>query len=409
MRDISYIYLLKHRKLSVMKKKINTRRVPVYRDAAFDLRDADTTVAAFDADSENPLEIKDFIYSRYRNPTVMAVEERLAALEGAAWAFLTQSGMAAIDTALSVFQEAGRERPWLFFSEIYGGTNTFIDEVLVRRRGITVHRFSGAKDHYDLEALQRMLEELHPALLYFEAVSNPMLTVADGQQVIRMAKEAGAAVIIDNTFATPYLWKPLADGADLVVHSATKYLSGHGNMLAGVVCGRDRALAGEVNVYRKLTGHLLPPDEAARLGDQMLTFSLRMERHCHNALQVARLLAQHPAVEKVYFPGLEEHPTHAEALRLFGGRGYGGMVTFDMAGGDDEEKRSNRDRFIRSVAEEITLMPTLGNTETTLLPIEAVWGDQYPGAGMIRMSVGIEETEELKEVIRRGLEEGEEG
>ncbi len=386
-----------------MKKKINTRRVPVYRDAAFDLRDADTTVAAFDADSENPLEIKDFIYSRYRNPTVMAVEERLAALEGAAWAFLTQSGMAAIDTALSIFQEADSDRPWLFFSEIYGGTNTFINEVLVRRRGIPVHRFSGAKDHYDLEALRRMLEELQPALLYFEAVSNPMLTVADGQEVIGMAKAAGTAVIIDNTFATPYLWKPLDDGADIVVHSATKYLSGHGNMLAGVVCGNDRTLAGEVNVYRKLTGHLLPPDEAARLGDQMLTFSLRMERHCHNAFSIARLLQDHPAVERVFYPGLPGHVTHAEAEKLFGGKGYGGMVTFDMAGDNDEEKRKHRDRFIRNVAEYITLMPTLGNTETTLLPIEAVWGDQYPGPGLIRMSVGIEETEELVEVIRKGL------
>jgi len=312
--------------------------------------------------------------------------------------------MSAIDTALSVYQEAGREQPWLFFSEIYGGTNTFVDEVLVRRRGLEVHRFLPAGDHYDLEALRALLGVLRPAIVYFEAISNPMLMVTDGREVIRLAKEAGSRVVIDNTFATPYLWKPLDDGADIVVHSATKYFSGHGNLLAGVVLGNDTALAKEVNVYRKLTGHMLPPDDAARLGDQLRTFPLRMERHCHNALAVARLLEEHPAVEKVYYPGLPGHPTHAEAQRLFGGKGYGGMVTFDMVGVDEEEKRHNRDLFIEGVSEKIVLMPTLGNTETTLLPIEAVWGDQYPGAGMIRMSVGIEETEELKEVIRKGLE-----
>ena len=386
------------------KNRINTRRVPIYRDAAFDLRNADTTEEAFDADSRDPLHIHDFIYTRYRNPTVMAVEEQLAELEGAQWAFLTQSGMAAIDTALSVYQEAGRERPWLFFSEIYGGTNTFINEVLVRRRGLDIHWFSGAKDRYDLTQLRHLLEELQPALLYFEAVSNPMLTVADGREVIRLAKEAGSAVIIDNTFATPYLWKPLDDGADLVVHSATKYLSGHGNLLAGVICGNDTALASGVNVYRKLTGHMLAPEEAARLGDQMLTFRVRMERHCHNALQVARLLEDHPAVERVYYPGLKNHPTHAEAVRLFGEKGFGGMVTFDMAGADEAEKREKVDRFVQRVSEAITLMPTLGNTETTLLPVEAVWGEQYPGPGLIRMSVGIEETEELLEVLSKGLE-----
>ncbi len=386
------------------KRSVNTRRVPIYRDAAFDLRDAGTTAAAFDADSENPLEIHDFIYSRYRNPTVMAVEERLAALEGSQWAFLTQSGMAAIDTALSFYEDPDSSRPWLFFSEIYGGTTSYAQQVLSDHRGIDVRYYAPDGDRYDLVALRRMLEELQPVLLYFEAVSNPMLKVADGREVIRLAKETGTAVIVDNTFATPYLWKPLDDGADMVVHSATKYLSGHGNLLAGVICGNEPVLAAEVNIYRKLTGHLLPPDEAARLGDQLLTFPVRIERHCRNAAMVARLLQDHPAVEKVYYPGLLSHPTHSEAEKLFGGKGYGGMVTFDMTGKDEEEKRKNRDRFIRNVSEKITLMPTLGNTETTLLPIEAVWGEQYPGPGLIRMSVGIEETEELEEVIRKGLE-----
>ncbi len=387
-----------------MKRSVRTRQVPIYRDAAFDLRDALTTSRAFEDDLRDPLGEGDYIYSRYGNPTVRAVAAQLAALEGASWAFLTQSGMGAIDVAVSVFQEAARPRPLLFFSEIYGGTHTYADEVLMRRRGIEVHRFLPAGDRYDLRALEALLASLRPSLLFFEAVSNPLLMVADGREVIRLAREAGCRVVVDNTFATPYLWHPLDDGADLVVHSATKYLSGHGNLLAGVVLGHDEELAAAVNSYRRLAGHLLAPDEAARLGDQLRTFTLRMERHCHNAAALARLLDEHPAVERVFFPGLPGHPTHAEAQRLFEGKGYGGMVTFDMAGENPSEKRARRDRFIEAVRENIALLPTLGNVETTLLPIEAVWGDRYPEPGLIRLSVGIEETGLLVERVRRALE-----
>ncbi len=387
-----------------MEKDVNTRQVPIYRDAAFELFDAATTVEAFERDREKFLGEGHYIYSRYRNPTVESVAGQLAALEGASWAFLTQSGMGAIEVALSVFQEAAHNAPWLFFSEIYGGTHTYVDEVLVRRRGLEVHRFLPAGDHYDLEALRSLLASLHPGVLFFETVSNPLLMVADGREVIRLAREAGCRVVVDNTFATPWLWRPLADGADIVVHSATKYLSGHGNLLAGVVLGKDEALGRAVNHYRKLTGHMLSPDEAARLGDQLRTFPLRMQRHCHNAASVARLFHDHPAVERVFFPGLPSHPTYREAHALFGERGYGGMVSFDMAGRDAGEKRSRRDRFIEAVREEVVLMPTLGNTETTLLPIEAVWGDRYPEPGMIRMSVGIEETDTLLSTLRRALD-----
>jgi len=383
---------------------VNTRFVPVYRDAGFDLQDAEKAAMAFRSELDHPHHPDDFIYSRYRNPTVVAVEEQLAAVEGSEWALLTESGMAAIDTALSVFQWAEEDRPWLFFSEIYGGTNSFIDEVLIKRRGLDIRRFVTGGDRHDMAAFKRMLEEVRPDMVYFEAISNPMLIVADGKEIIRQAKEAGSVVIVDNTFATPWLWKPLKDGADMVIHSATKYLAGHGNLTAGVVCGNDRDLMKDLIRYRKLTGHMLSPDDAARLGDYLATFPLRMQQHCYNAGKVARELSRHPAVEKVLYPGLGTHPTHDEAVNLFGERGFGGMVTFDMAGRDDEEKRLRRDRFIAAVSGKIPLVPTLGDTGTILLPIEPVWGDKYPTPGMIRLSVGIEPAGNLLRIIKKGLE-----
>ena len=391
--------------MKVRKKKyVNTRFVPVYRDTGFNLRNAGLAAGAFEKEHDLPHHPEDYIYSRYRNPTVVAAEEQLAEVEGSEWALLTESGMAAIDVALSVFQWAGQERPWLFFSEIYGGTNAFIDEVLINRRGLDIKRFVTAGDKHDLTALRKLLQEVQPEVLYFEAISNPMLIVADGKEIIRLAKEAGSVVIVDNTFATPWLWKPLQEGADVVIHSATKYLAGHGNLTAGVVCGNDPDLMKELLQYRKLTGHMLSPDDAARLTDYLRTFSLRIQQHGYNAGKVAQELLQHPAVEKVLYPGLETHPTHDEAVNLFGIRGSGGMVTFDLTGANDEEKRLHRDRFIEAVSGRIPLVPTLGDTGTILLPIEPVWGDKYPSPGMIRLSVGIEPAGELLKIIKNGLD-----
>ncbi len=388
-----------------MKKMVvNTHLVPIFRNTGFDLHDSKKAASVFQKEVEYLHHPDDFIYSRYRNPTVVAVEEQLAAIEGSQWALLAQSGMAAIDMALSLFQRKGENRPWLFFSEIYGGTNAFIDEVLVARRGLDIRHFVTAGDRHDLSMLKNLLDELKPEVIYFEVISNPMLIVADGKEIIRMAREAGSRVIIDNTFATPALWQPLSDGADLVIHSVTKYLAGHGNLSAGVACGNDPALLKEGIKYRKLTGHMLSPDDAARLGDYLQTFPLRMQQHCRNAETVARVLEQHPVIEKVLYPGLKHHPTHIEALNLFGNKGYGGMITFDLAGKTDEEKRHNRDLFIAAVAEEIPLVPTLGDTGSILLPIEPVWGYKYHSPGMIRLSVGIEPAEKLLETIRKGLE-----
>ncbi|MGB8490753.1 MAG: PLP-dependent transferase, partial [Bacteroidales bacterium] len=223
-------------------KPVNSQRMPIYRDAGFELYDADSAKNAFTRETENERVPDLYIYSRYRNPTVVAAEEEVMKLEECKWALLTQTGMSAIDTALSVFQKRESKGPWLFFSEIYGGTLSYIDSVLRNRRGLDAFTFNPVADRYDYEQFEETCRSLRPELVYIEAVSNPMLIVTDIETVINISHKYGSRVIVDNTFATPLLCRPLSIGADLVIHSATKYFSGHGNISAGVLCGNDTGL-----------------------------------------------------------------------------------------------------------------------------------------------------------------------
>ncbi len=389
-----------------MKKiKVNSTDVPIYRDAGFLFDDVEAMKTAFKDELEHQRSPGFYIYSRYRNPTVVAAEDQVLELEGCRWALLTQSGMSAIDVALAIFQKGEDTGTWLFFSEIYGMTNTYIDKVLKYRRGISIKRFHPNVDRYDLAGLEKVLDQEKPRLVYFETISNPMLIVADCQAIIALARNKGAVVIVDNTFATPYLWHPLKDGADLVVHSATKYLAGHNNITAGVVCGNDRQMEKDAIEYRKYVGHMLSPDDAFRLGTQLRSFEVRFLRHCENAARLARTLAAHPGVEKVLYPGLESHPTHKEALKLFKGKGFGAMVTFDLKGDTPKKKGEAASRFIKAVSGQIRLVPTLGDTRTMMLHVESVWGEKYPLPGMIRLSVGIENYERLEAAILKGLDQ----
>lgn len=385
-------------------KNIKSTRTPLYRDAGFYLVDIPTMKKAFTDELNHHRDPELYIYSRYRNPNVAAAEDQLMKIEGAEWALLTQSGLAAIDVALSIFQSKGKSSKWLFFSEIYGGTNTFIDKVLVNRRGIDIERVCPQGDSYSIEEIEKKISDVKPELVFFEAISNPMLIVADGERIIQIAKQFGAKVIVDNTFATPILWKPLDSGADLVIHSVTKYLSGHGNLSAGVILGNDRTMEKDAIEYRKLVGHMLSPDDAYRLSDMLKTFEMRFSKHCQNAMAIANFLSSHPMIEKVLYPSLESHPTHREAVKLFKRKGFGAMVTFDIKGSSFEEKAKRCDKFIHLVADQIPLVPTLGDADTILMPVEPVWGDKYPFPGMIRLSVGIENQDELISVIGKALD-----
>jgi cystathionine beta-lyase/cystathionine gamma-synthase len=386
------------------KKEVNSSRVPVYRDAGFELYDAATTANAFKKESEHLREPDNYIYSRYRNPTVESAEEEIMKIEGCDWALLTQSGMSAIDTALSVFQYGKATKPWLFFTEIYGGTVSFIESVLKLRRGLDVHYFMPDNDNYDLDKFEKVISGLKPEFVYIESISNPMLIVADVTEIVRIAKKFGSKVIIDNTFATPWLYKPLNEGADIVIHSATKYFSGHGNLTAGVLCGNNKKILQSAIEYRKFVGHMLSPDDAYRLQTQMQSFKLRFLRQCDNTLKLAGYLRKIPVIDKIWFPGLNSHSTHLIADKLFGGKGFGAMITFDFDGKDKSEKQGRRDKFIKLVSEKIKLIPSLGDSYTILMPVEAVWGTKYPEPGMIRLSVGFEDYSGLEGTISKALE-----
>jgi cystathionine beta-lyase/cystathionine gamma-synthase len=386
------------------KKEVNSSRMPVYRDAGFELYDSKTTADAFRKETENTRVPEMYIYSRYRNPTVVSAEEEIIKLEGCEWALLTQSGMSAVDTALSVFQNGKAPRPWLFFSEIYGGTISLIESVLKSRRGLDIRYFMPDNGVYDLEKFEKVISDLKPEIIYIESISNPMLIVAAVDDIIKISKKYGTRIIIDNTFGTPWLYKPLNDGADLVIHSVTKYFSGHGNLTAGVICGNDIKIMQSAIEYRKFVGHLLSPDDAYRLQTQIQTFELRFSRQCSNAYNLASYLARVPIVKEVWYPGLKSHPTHLIAKKLFRNKGFGGMITFNFEGKNDNEKRSRRDQFISHVSEKIMLIPTLGDPHTILMPVEAVWGAKYPEPGMIRLSVGFEEYQELESTITIAME-----
>jgi len=385
------------------RKEVNSSRIPVYRDAGFELYDAGITAETFEKEKDGEREPDKYIYSRYRNPTVVSAEEEIMNIEGSNWALLTQSGMSSIETALSIFQKGKETGPWLFFTEIYGGTISFIESVLIKRRGLDIHYFMPDGSRYDLKNFEKVVSELKPELVYAETISNPMVIVADIPGIIKISKKYGSKVILDNTFATPWLFRPLDDGADLVIHSATKYFSGHGNITAGAICGNERSLMQEALEYRKLVGHMLSPDDAYRLQTQLLSFRLRFEKQCNNAYRLAGYLEKSEIINHVWFPGLEGHATGDIALKLFKGKGYGAMITFDIAGNNESEKRSRRDKFIEKVSDKIKLIPTLGDYKTILMPIEAVWGVKYPEPGMIRLSIGFEEYEELEGTIASAL------
>jgi cystathionine beta-lyase/cystathionine gamma-synthase len=389
----------------MLKNKINSIQSPIYQDAGFAFENVEQLKQAFSEEQNHPHEPDNYIYSRYRNPVVVDAEKELAKIEGSAWSLLTQSGMSAIDLALSLFHKGKSTKPWLFFSEIYGGTNSYIDLVLKEKRGIDVHTFFADDGSYNLDKLDAILAEIRPEVVYFEAVSNPMLIVADAKEIIKLAKRHGAKVLVDNTFSTPLLWKPLEDGADLVIHSVTKYFAGHGNLTAGAVMGNDMDDLKQMINYRKWIGHMISPVDASRLLSFLKTFEIRFLKQCENAFNLAKILAQHPAIDFVHYPGIKTHPTHNNAVKLTRGNAFGAMITFDIAGKDNSEKEKNCLAFIEEIKEQIPIVPTLGDVDSIMLPVEAVWGAKYPYPGMIRLSVGIENFDLLKNDLIKALDQ----
>lgn len=341
-----------------------------------------------------------YVYARHGSPTVTALEEAVAALENGEAALAFASGMAAIHAALlAVGTRAGSGV--VAAQDIYGATYSLLDG-LMRSQDVTV-RFVNTND---LDAVEAACSDLKPAALLVEAISNPLLKVANLPDLGSIAHRHGAAFLVDSTFATPCLVRPLELGADVVVHSATKYLAGHGDVLGGLVV-TSKALRSEILEVLKVTGANLGPQEAWLALRGIRTLPLRMRQHCENALSVARWLEDHPGVTGVLYPGLPSHPQHRLSKKLFGQAGYGGMVSFEIRDAGQREVF----RFFEAL--DLCLpATTLGDVHSLFLypahsSHRSLTADERArigiGEGLVRMSVGIEAVEDLLQDLEQAL------
>jgi cystathionine gamma-synthase/methionine-gamma-lyase len=333
-----------------------------------------------------------YVYPRYGSPTVAAFETAVANLEGGEAAHAFASGMAALHVALlAAGVRAGTTV--VAAPDLYGATYTLLQRLL-SKLGVTV----SFVDVADLAALEESLTQNRPVVLLAETISNPLLKVADVPALAHLAHRHGAQLLIDNTFASPYLCNPLAYGADYVVHSATKYIGGHGDVMAGVVVtsAENRPKLYEAN---KLIGSVLGPFEAWLAMRGLKTLSLRMRQQCANAERVAQWLAGHRRIARVNYPGLPTHPQHDLARRLFGERGFGGMLSFEIVGAD----RASVFHFMEAL--DLCLpATTLGDIYTLVLHPATTSHRSLTveerarvgiGEGLVRLSVGIEEAADI--------------
>ena len=362
---------------------------PIIQSATFSFKDNAELESYLAGESDRHL------YGRWSNPTVAAAEAKLAALEGAEAALAFSSGMAAISCAVLSYLQAGS--CVLALDSLYGGTYELLSH-LCPRWGIHVEWASVEELPARVAGLER-----RPDLVYFESPTNPHLKVVDIRAVTRAAQTRGIPVIMDNTFATPILQRPLSLGVDVVVHSATKYLSGHSDLLCGFAAGSNSRMK-EIWEIRKLLGGVLNAGSAALLIRGMKTLELRVERQCANALALAEFLRQHPQVERVHYPGLKDDPYHKAALAQMSG--FTGMLAFTVRGGLEAARRVT-DRL-----KLILYAPSLGGVESVAtLPVRTSHLHYSPEdlvrsgvtPGMIRLSCGVESAEDLVSDLQSAL------
>jgi cystathionine gamma-synthase len=365
-------------------------QVPVAYSAAFGYPDVDTWLDV--ALGRRP----GHIYSRNTNPTVQAFETKVRLLEGAPAATSFSSGMAAISSTLFTLLSPGDRV--VSVKDTYGGTNKLFLEFLPRFH-IRVD-LCDTTDHDEIEAAIAKGCQV----VYLESPTNPTLKVMDISRLAAAGHRAGAVVIADNTFATPINQNPLAIGADLVVHSATKFLGGHADALGGAVCG-DAELVRRIYHYREITGGALDPMAAFLLIRGMKTLHLRIQRQNKSALSIARWLEGHPAVAAVFYPGLETHPQHDIARRQM--RGYGGVLSFMLKGGFEAVKRVLPKLRLARRAANLGSVETIAGPPATTSHVECSPEERAAMGipeGLVRYSVGIEDTRELVADLKQAFE-----
>ena len=368
---------------------------PIYSSATF-LYDTLEEIDAISAGSR-----PGFTYSRHHNPTNAALEEAVAALEGSGAAVSFGSGMAATLLALLA---AGVEQGSIVAAsqDLYGVTMKFLTDVAARW-GVAVEFV----DVFDVAGLQKRWAERPPRVLLLESLSNPLLRVPDLPALIAAARPYKARVIVDNTFATPVLVQPLQLGADFVIHSATKYLGGHGDLIGGLlVCRSD--FTEEVRHFARLIGAVLGPFEAWLTLRGLKTLPLRFARQCESARHLAEWLSTHPKVERVHYPALPGHPDHEASQRLFANGWAGGVVSFTIRG----VRQAEIFRFINSL-ELFLKATTMGDLQSLVLyPAVSSHRDLSPrhrerlgiSENLVRLSVGIEDVDDLKADLSQALE-----
>ncbi|MEV5753024.1 aminotransferase class I/II-fold pyridoxal phosphate-dependent enzyme [Actinoallomurus sp. NPDC052308] len=365
--------------------------VPIYQGHLFAFDDADAMAEAFGGPEGA------FFYSRLGNPTVRVLEEAVTDLEGGAAGLAAASGMGAINAVLLALLGSGDHV--IAQGCLYGATIAMLDD-LAARWGVEVTYVSGS----DPEQVRAALRP-NTRVLYLETIANPTTQVVDLPALIAVAKDAGVLSVVDNTFASPILCRPISHGADVVVHSATKYLGGHSDVLGGVAVFATEELHRKVWHYAAELGASADPFVSWLTVRGMQTLALRMRRHCDNALDLAGRLAGHPAVASVRYPGLPDHPDHEVAVRLMP-EGQGGVLAFDLAGGREAG------RIFAGAVRLAALTPSFGGVKTYVLHPASTshrqLGDEQLrtagiGPGTIRVAVGIEHPDDLWADLEQAL------
>ena len=327
-------------------------------------------------------------YARSNNPTRAVLENLIAGLEKGARGLAFASGLAAIDAVLKLLK-SGDEI--VAVDDIYGGAFRLFEQVY-KKFGIRVHYVDAANPENIFNALNK-----NTRLIWLESPSNPTLKIADIRAIAAIAKAHGCLLCVDNTFASPALQKPILLGADIVVHSATKYLGGHSDLIAGLVVTASAELGEQVRFYQNAAGAILGPFDSWLVIRGMETLSLRMRQHCNSALQIAEFLLHHPAVDQVFYPGLPDHPNHGVAKRQ--SRGFGGIVSFTLK----EDSLSLARRLVSST-ELFKLAESLGGIKSLIslsaeMTHKTIPAEIRRAAGvrdsLIRLSAGLEEPEDL--------------
>ena len=338
-----------------------------------------------------------FEYSRTHNPTRFAYERCVAALEGGSRGFAFASGMAATSTVLELLDSGSHV---IAMDDIYGGTYRLFERV--RRR--TANLDFSFVDLTDLAAFEAAIRP-GTKMVWIETPTNPMLKIVDIEAVCAIARKHGLRIVVDNTFASPILQRPLQLGADIVVHSATKYLNGHSDMVGGmVVVGDDAELAEQLAFLQNSIGAVQGPFDSFLALRGLKTLGLRMKAHCENATELANYLVSHPAIEKVIYPGLESHPQHALAGRQM--QGYGGIISIVLKGGFDSARKLCEKTHLFTLAESLGGVESLVNHPAVMthasIPPER---RQILGISdaLVRLSVGVEDVLDLRRDLDSSL------